>query len=58
MKYNHVCVCLEGGPNPEYNITLAQLIEQCRNKNLPKATIEAAIKGAVRKVILQYKKMF
>ncbi|KAK2866109.1 hypothetical protein Q7C36_002165 [Tachysurus vachellii] len=36
----------EGGPNPEYNIALAQLIEQCRNKNLPKATIDAAIKGA------------
>ncbi|TSL75240.1 Potassium voltage-gated channel subfamily H member 6 [Bagarius yarrelli] len=36
----------EGGPNPEYNINLAQLIEQCRNKNLPKTTIEAAIKGA------------
>lgn len=44
-----VCfACLEGGPNPEYNISLAQLIEQCRNKNLPKATIDAAIKGAVR----------
>ncbi|XP_036429124.1 translational activator of cytochrome c oxidase 1 isoform X2 [Colossoma macropomum] len=36
----------EGGSNPEFNITLAQLIEQCRNKNLPKSTIEAAIKGA------------
>ncbi|XP_062859943.1 translational activator of cytochrome c oxidase 1 [Trichomycterus rosablanca] len=36
----------EGGSNPEYNISLAQLVEQCRNKNLPKATVEAAIKGA------------
>lgn len=36
----------EGGPNPEFNVTLAQLIEQCRSKSLPKATIEAAIKGA------------
>lgn len=39
----------EGGPNPEFNIALAQLLEQCRNKNLPKATVEGAIKGAVRK---------
>ncbi|XP_043109097.1 translational activator of cytochrome c oxidase 1 [Puntigrus tetrazona] len=35
----------EGGPNPEFNIALAQLLEQCRNRNLPKATIEGAIKG-------------
>ncbi|XP_060795496.1 translational activator of cytochrome c oxidase 1 [Neoarius graeffei] len=45
----------EGGPNPEYNVTLAQLIEQCRNKNLPKTTIEAAIKGAEKsKAATQY----
>ncbi|XP_053367794.1 translational activator of cytochrome c oxidase 1 [Clarias gariepinus] len=45
----------EGGANPEFNITLAQLIEQCRNKSLPKATIEAAIKGAEKsKVGAQY----
>ncbi|XP_026864964.1 translational activator of cytochrome c oxidase 1 [Electrophorus electricus] len=36
----------EGGSNPEFNVALAQLIEQCRNKNIPKATIEAAIHGA------------
>ncbi|KAL2078712.1 hypothetical protein ACEWY4_026397 [Coilia grayii] len=36
----------EGGPNPEYNAALAQVIEQCRSKNVPKATIEHAIKGA------------
>ncbi|XP_076857103.1 translational activator of cytochrome c oxidase 1 [Brachyhypopomus gauderio] len=39
----------EGGPKPEFNVALAQLIEQCRNKNLPKATIEAAIKRAESK---------
>lgn len=41
----------EGGPNPEFNVSLAQLLEQCRNKNLPKATIEGAIKGAVRQIL-------
>ncbi|KAI4894715.1 hypothetical protein NFI96_034353, partial [Prochilodus magdalenae] len=45
----------EGGPNPEFNITLAQLIEQCRSKNLPKASIEGAIKGAEKsKAAAQY----
>lgn len=38
----------EGGSNPEFNINLAQILEQCRNKNLPKASIEGALKGAVR----------
>ncbi|XP_028825684.1 translational activator of cytochrome c oxidase 1 [Denticeps clupeoides] len=36
----------EGGPNPDFNLNLAHLIEQCRSKSFPKATIEAAIKGA------------
>ncbi|KAL4617788.1 translational activator of cytochrome c oxidase 1 [Arapaima gigas] len=36
----------EGGSNPEFNPQLASLVEQCRTKNMPKATIEAAIKGA------------
>ncbi|XP_051925487.1 translational activator of cytochrome c oxidase 1 [Hippocampus zosterae] len=36
----------EGGPNPDMNVNLAQLLEQCRNKNVPKASIEAAIKNA------------
>ncbi|OCT60067.1 translational activator of cytochrome c oxidase 1 [Xenopus laevis] len=36
----------EGGPNPDLNSTLYQLIEQCRERNMPKASIEAAIKGA------------
>lgn len=44
----------EGGPNPEFNVALAQLLEQCRNKNLPKATIEGAIKGAKSKPGVQY----
>ncbi|KAK7134408.1 hypothetical protein R3I93_017731 [Phoxinus phoxinus] len=44
----------EGGPNPEFNVALAQLIEQCRNKNLPKATIEGAIKGSKSKPVGQY----
>lgn len=47
-----LCACVsEGGPNPEFNVALAQLLEQCRNKNLPKATVEGAIKGAVRQII-------
>ncbi|KAM4692235.1 translational activator of cytochrome c oxidase 1 isoform 1-T1 [Rhinophrynus dorsalis] len=36
----------EGGPNPDLNINLSQLIEQCRERNMPKSSIEAAIKGA------------
>ncbi|XP_072926867.1 translational activator of cytochrome c oxidase 1-like [Hemitrygon akajei] len=39
----------EGGPNPEFNTQLANLIKQCRAKNMPKASIEAAIKGAKSK---------
>ncbi|XP_030630882.1 potassium voltage-gated channel subfamily H member 6-like [Chanos chanos] len=48
MKYTMMIriAVKEGGPNPEYNIALANLIEQCRSKSFPKATIEAAIKGA------------
>ncbi|XP_063815610.1 translational activator of cytochrome c oxidase 1 [Pseudophryne corroboree] len=36
----------EGGPNPDFNAQLYQLVEQCRQKNMPKSSIEAAIKGA------------
>ncbi|XP_061564157.1 translational activator of cytochrome c oxidase 1-like [Cololabis saira] len=36
----------EGGANPDLNINLAHLVEQCRNMNMPKATIDAAIKSA------------
>lgn len=35
----------EGGPNPEMNINLAHILEQCRNKNMPKASIETAVKS-------------
>ncbi|KAG9267289.1 translational activator of cytochrome c oxidase 1 [Astyanax mexicanus] len=35
----------EGGPKPEFNVALAQLIEQCRSKSIPKSTIDNAIKG-------------
>ncbi|NP_001076342.2 translational activator of cytochrome c oxidase 1 [Danio rerio] len=44
----------EGGPNPELNVGLAQILEQCRNKNLPKTTIEGALKGAKSKPGVQY----
>uniref|UniRef100_G3NVP7 Translational activator of cytochrome c oxidase 1 n=1 Tax=Gasterosteus aculeatus aculeatus TaxID=481459 RepID=G3NVP7_GASAC len=37
----------EGGPNPDMNLNLAQVLEQCRNKNMPKAAVEAAIRSAV-----------
>lgn len=37
----------EGGSNPDMNINLAQILEQCRSKNMPKSSIEAAIKSAV-----------
>lgn len=37
----------EGGSNPDMNINLAHILEQCRSKNMPKASIEAAIKSAV-----------
>ncbi|XP_060112052.1 translational activator of cytochrome c oxidase 1 [Heteronotia binoei] len=35
----------EGGPNPELNTNLANIIEQCRSKSMPKASIEGAIAG-------------
>ncbi|XP_006897931.1 PREDICTED: translational activator of cytochrome c oxidase 1-like [Elephantulus edwardii] len=34
----------EGGPNPEHNSTLANILEVCRSKHMPKSTIEAALK--------------
>ncbi|XP_075346792.1 translational activator of cytochrome c oxidase 1 isoform X2 [Mycteria americana] len=37
----------EGGPDPALNAQLANVVEQCRAKNMPKASIEAAIHGAV-----------
>lgn len=36
----------EGGSNPELNLNLAHILEQCRNKNMPKVSVEAAIKNA------------
>lgn len=38
----------EGGPNPDMNINLAHVLEQCRSKNMPKAAVEAAIKSAAK----------
>ncbi|KAL1778908.1 translational activator of cytochrome c oxidase 1 [Sigmodon hispidus] len=34
----------EGGPNPENNSSLANILEVCRSKNMPKSTIETALK--------------
>ncbi|KAM6162899.1 translational activator of cytochrome c oxidase 1 [Rhynchocyon petersi] len=34
----------EGGPNPELNSTLANILEVCRSKHMPKSTIETALK--------------
>ncbi|XP_063338093.1 translational activator of cytochrome c oxidase 1 [Pelmatolapia mariae] len=36
----------EGGSNPELNLNLAHILEQCRSKNMPKASIDVAIKSA------------
>ncbi|XP_075597730.1 translational activator of cytochrome c oxidase 1 [Balearica regulorum gibbericeps] len=38
----------EGGPDPALNAQLANVVEQCRAKNMPKSSIEAAIHGAER----------
>ncbi|NXI41144.1 TACO1 oxidase, partial [Galbula dea] len=35
----------EGGPDPNLNPQLANVVEQCRAQNMPKASIEAAIHG-------------
>lgn len=37
----------EGGPNPENNSSLANILEVCRSKNMPKSTIESALKTEV-----------
>ncbi|XP_051013823.1 translational activator of cytochrome c oxidase 1 [Acomys russatus] len=34
----------EGGPNPENNSNLANILEVCRSKHMPKSTIESALK--------------
>ncbi|XP_059893484.1 translational activator of cytochrome c oxidase 1-like isoform X8 [Gadus macrocephalus] len=48
MKYGMMIriAVKEGGPNPDFNATLAQILEQCRGHNMPKASIDAAIKNA------------
>ncbi|XP_065511394.1 translational activator of cytochrome c oxidase 1 [Caloenas nicobarica] len=38
----------EGGPDPALNPQLANVVEQCRANNMPKASIAAAIHGAER----------
>lgn len=44
----------EGGPNPEFNSQLYQLVEQGRQRNMPKASIDAAIKGADKSKAASY----
>uniref|UniRef100_UPI00358E5BB9 translational activator of cytochrome c oxidase 1 n=1 Tax=Myxine glutinosa TaxID=7769 RepID=UPI00358E5BB9 len=39
-------VVREGGPDPKLNTQLANLINQCRAKNMPNSTWQTAIKGA------------
>ncbi|XP_029934567.1 translational activator of cytochrome c oxidase 1 [Myripristis murdjan] len=48
MKYGMMIriAVKEGGSNPDLNLSLAHILEQCRSKNMPKASIDAAIKGA------------
>lgn len=41
----------EGGPNPENNSSLANILEVCRSKNMPKSTIESALKSEKNKGI-------
>ncbi|NXY25383.1 TACO1 oxidase, partial [Atrichornis clamosus] len=36
----------EGGPDPSLNPSLAHVVEQCRARNMPKASIEAILRGA------------
>ncbi|KAF4803528.1 hypothetical protein TURU_015354 [Turdus rufiventris] len=35
----------EGGPEPSLNPALAAVIQQCRGHNMPKATIEGALRS-------------
>ncbi|KAF3817363.1 translational activator of cytochrome c oxidase 1 isoform X1 [Mirounga angustirostris] len=45
----------EGGPNPEHNSSLANILEVCRSKHMPKSTIEASLKmGKTKDVYLLY----
>ncbi|NXO03532.1 TACO1 oxidase, partial [Rhinopomastus cyanomelas] len=40
------CAVREGGPDPSLNPQLASVLEQCRARNVPRATIQAAIHGS------------
>ncbi|XP_077316331.1 translational activator of cytochrome c oxidase 1 [Lithobates pipiens] len=44
----------EGGSNPELNPHLYNLVEQCRQRNMPKSSIEIAIKGADKSKLTSY----
>ncbi|XP_004405936.1 PREDICTED: translational activator of cytochrome c oxidase 1 [Odobenus rosmarus divergens] len=45
----------EGGPDPEHNSSLANILEVCRSKHMPKSTIEASLKmGKTKDVYLLY----
>lgn len=46
-KFHFWLSSAEGGPNPDLNLNLAHVVEQCRSKNMPKASIDAVIKSAV-----------
>ncbi|KAI5929109.1 translational activator of cytochrome c oxidase 1 [Manis javanica] len=41
----------EGGPNPELNSNLANILEVCRSKHMPKSTIEASLKMEKAKAV-------
>nr|XP_035156302.1 translational activator of cytochrome c oxidase 1 isoform X2 [Callithrix jacchus] len=40
----NIRLAVKGGPNPELNSNLANVLEVCRSKHMPKSTIEAALK--------------
>ncbi|XP_037546939.1 translational activator of cytochrome c oxidase 1 [Nematolebias whitei] len=45
----------EGGPNPAFNVNLAQILEQCKRKSMPKASIDEAINSVGKtKPLLQH----
>ncbi|KAE8284227.1 Translational activator of cytochrome c oxidase 1 [Larimichthys crocea] len=50
-------VVKEGGSNPDMNLNLAHILEQCRSKNMPKVSIEAAIKSARCNSVLVHRGM-
>lgn len=36
----------DGGPNPDFNASLSNILEQCRSYNMPKSSVDTAIKTA------------